>query len=208
MEKTRTLSSQLVTQKLKPDTSVPHSWEEAIQYALDFFPELQNVRIRIKARKNLLHCQCRPGLLSFLQKPDKRTYQILISTTTVRELTPLLFENLSFNARVGMIAHALAHIIQFQQLSRWDLVKNFLSYPLPSFRKKWEKEADKKVVEHGLGWEFFDWANLLQKLETNNMAIRYLNHFHLDPDDVLFYIQNLNQQYNDPLIRSAFFNKN
>ncbi len=194
MEKTTPFKKPGYPQHLTSSSKVPENWKAAFNHAIKFFPELQDTTILVKATRQILPCRANLTWKSFFKNPEKRTFVITISTRTIEDLTPILFDNVSFNAKVGMIANALAHIDQYQQYSPMQLIKNHLSYPFPAFRERCEKAADKKVVYQGLGWELYDWSCVLKQAENENKPLQYLNQFHLEPESIIQYMQNLSKR--------------
>ena len=181
-----------VSSPVDENKQVPSACKEAIRYALSFFPELQAIPIHFKYKKAILPVKSGPTLKSYFKQSKDRSYQVTISEKTVWEFEPLLFQNLDFNAQVGLIAHELAHIIQFQQYDRRQLITKWGSYFIPENRERIEQDADKRVIEHGLGWELYAFANRKHKAAIENPVIQYQTQFHLSPEEVLHYIQTLN----------------
>lgn len=194
MEKTTPFKKPGYPQYLTSNSQCPENWKVAFNHAIKFFPELQDTPISVKGTKQIFPCKARLSWGSFFKKPNNRNFVITISTQTIHEFTPLLFDNVPFNAKVGMIANALAHIDQYQQCSASQLIKKYLAYPFPNYREEFEKAADKKAVYQGLGWEIYDWASVLKKAEEDNAPLQYLNNFHLDPESIIQYMQNLSQR--------------
>jgi len=199
METLKPYSAHTAQPRINHNGDLPGNGEKALQYALTFFPELKNTKLKIEAGKRIFPIQCRPKWSSFLQRPENRVYKIFISTKTINEFSPLLFENLSHHAQIGFIAHALAKISHFRKCHTGNLFKRFLTYPFPDYKRNWEQAADKLVVEKGLGWELYDWANHFHKQEQESTALAYLNQFHLKPEEILQLIINLEPKRKAPL---------
>lgn len=207
METIQTFSYSVQNPRFNQKGLIPDNGEKAVQYALLFFPELKHVNFSIKASKSVFPIKCVPRWSSLFKKPANREYLITISSKTIQEFNPLLFENLSQSAQIGMVAQALARIAQYQQYSSWELIRVFFKYPFPEYREEWEKAVDKKTIDNGLGWELYDWANQFDKMAHENMALRYLQQFHLHPEEIIHYLQNLKIQKRWSLF-SFQFNKN
>lgn len=189
--------------KMKPQGIVDHEFvlknkqtppicHDAVSYALSFFPELKSVPIRFYHKSALLPHQSRPTIRSIFTKAGKnRIYTVTVSGSTVEDLKPLIFDNLSFNEQVGMIAHELAHITQYQQYSTIQLIKTLLGYLNGAKRTVFEQNADKIVIQRGLGWELYDFANAREWAAIDNPVVAYLSGFHLTPEEIVQYMQNL-----------------
>lgn len=168
----------------------PKSCENAVHYALSFFPHLHAVHIRFFHKPSILPHRSRPTFKSLFRKRN-RVYNVVLSAKTVQDLEDIRFDNLSFNEQVGLIAHELAHVSQYQQLSPFSLLRSFLHYIFPKSRAKYEREADKKAVACGLGWELYAFANARERSSIGNPVLAYLNQFHLSPEDVIHYMQSM-----------------
>lgn len=181
------------TAVLLNNKQAPAICEDAVSYALRFFPELKGVPIQFYHKPSVLPHKSRLSFASIFKKPgNKRQYKVTVSAKTVPELSDLTFDNLSFNAQVGMIAHELAHITQFQQKTPFQLLKSGFSYLMRPHRLRLEQEADKMAVQRGLGWELYAFATTVERVaSTGNPVVSYLSQFHLSPEEIIQYMQNL-----------------
>lgn len=170
----------------------PAVCQNAVTYALSFFPELKTVPIQFHHKPSVLPHKSRPTTRSIFRNANKnRVYKVTISASTVPELTPLIFDNLTFNEQVGMIAHELAHITQFQHSSTLGLLKSGLAYLSKTARTQFEQEADKIAIKKGLGWELYAFANARDKISGENPVVGYLTNFYLSPEEIMQYMTNL-----------------
>lgn len=180
-------------QTILKNKHAPYVCQDAVTYALSFFPELKTVPIQFQYKPSVLPHKTRPSLKSAFKSANKnRVYKVTLSAKTVPELTPLIFDNLTFNEQVGMIAHELAHITQFQQSSTLNLLTIGLSYLSDAARTRFEQEADKIVVQRGLGWELYAFSNARERVAVdNNPVVDYLSKFYLSPEEIMQYMRNL-----------------
>ena len=185
---------QQVGQKaLSSNKFAPVSCQDAVSLALEFFPELKAVPIRFFHQPSVAPHKSCPTSQSFFRSPGKRIYDVILSARTVPEISDLCFDNLRFREQVGLVAHELAHITQYQSYGFADLIKNYLAYLSEPKRTAIEQKVDKKVVEHGLGWELYAYANARERAAIDNPVVQYLDQFHLSPEDIMHYMQNLNR---------------
>ncbi len=168
---------------------IPERYEKIALTALSHFPELRAVPIAFKASKTLFPVSSRPFIGRLMVPKQKRAYQIIISKKTVQELSPALLPNLSFSAQVGIIGQQLAHIVEYEQMKTTRILKQGLAYPFYNLRNKYEKSTNCKVIEHGLGWELFDWASEIRKNVEDNPVLQHYSQFYLSPEAILEYIQ-------------------
>lgn len=107
----------------------------------------------------------KPSLSSILKSKEKRTYIITISTYSTPFLYPILYPQLSDEARYGVLAHELSHALYFQALSTWQLFSIPLNFLSGKAIDKFEKSTDKYCIELGYGHELLAWSEeVRQKL--------------------------------------------
>jgi hypothetical protein len=137
---------------------IPVEYKEAIQIALQFYPELSKINIKFRLRKRKSPLAARPSVWAIFKKVSKRKYIITISSFSNTRLTPILLMNLSFNSQVGVIGHELAHI-DFYNSKRGIY---FIGLALKHFSKRaidnFEFDTDKKCIQHGLGFQLLSWS--------------------------------------------------
>jgi hypothetical protein len=80
----------------------------------------------------------------------------LISTNS----SDVSFEELSFNAQIGILAHEFAHILDYSQKSSLRLLLCG-SYYITSerFHKNLERKTDQIVIDRGLGLQLFEFSD-------------------------------------------------
>jgi hypothetical protein len=136
--------------------------------ALSFYPRLKNVTLHFNEVLNpkLAH-EARPFLKNFLVPKSKAEYSVLISE--VSDLTGTLHKNLSYPARIGALAHELAHIDQYHAWSKPQLAKFALEYTVgealyrltgdadKDLRTKYELKTDEHAIRAGAGPYVIQW---------------------------------------------------
>jgi hypothetical protein len=124
--------------------------------AMSSSPYIPEIIIRLKNKRTPL--STKPSLFSILKSKGKRTYIVTISTCTKPSLQPILYPQLSENAKYGVLAHELSHALCFQSLSTWKLI----SIPLHILSKKatdrFEQDTDIYCIELGYGQELLAWS--------------------------------------------------
>lgn len=146
--------------------NIPDEFKDAIQIALQFYPDLSKTNIKFRIRKSKSPLAARPRFCAIFRKASKRKYIITISSSSNTKLTPILLKNLSFNSQVGVIGHELAHIDFYN--SKCGIY--FIGLALRHFSKiaidKFEFDTDKKCVERGLGFQLLSWSmEIREKLD-------------------------------------------
>jgi len=128
--------------------------------ALSYFPELENTRIKFKQKKIKSTAQARPTILSSFRNKKKRKYLIILNKNEQHDAP--LYGEFTFNAKVGLIGHELAHISKFTETGFFKLLKDGIKYRKKEFKSSFEKDTDKRTIEHGLGWQIYDFSSQLQ----------------------------------------------
>ena len=138
--------------------TIPESIRPQALLALSHYPDLKEVRIVFRLKKRTTPLTSRPKLLSTFQHREKRIYVITISTKTREFLNPILFENLPFNAQVGVLGHELGHIFEYRSKSSIELLGLGFSLANRKFVDQFEFNTDKIAIAHGLGYQLLDWS--------------------------------------------------
>lgn len=148
---------------IKQDTfytnkKIPVEFKDAIQIALQFYPELSKTNIKFRIRKSKSPLAARPTIWSIFSKASKRKYIITISSFSNTKLTPILLENLSFNSQMGVIGHELAHIDFYNSKRGIYFIGLALKHINKKAMDKFEFDTDKRCIEHGLGFQLLSWS--------------------------------------------------
>jgi hypothetical protein len=136
---------------------IPAKYELSLLAALSYYPELKNVRIKVTERKAGHTMETRPSVWSVFRKKSKRKHIISINTS-LKDSIPL-FDDFTFNAQVGIMGHELAHICEYIHTGTFALCKMGCKYRKLDYREKMEKNTDLVTIQHGLGWQSYDFAN-------------------------------------------------
>ena len=125
--------------------------------ALVNYPELKDVVIIFKYDKIETTMSCKPNTTSLF---GERVYEITINNDTISS-APLL-KDVPFNAQIGIIAHEYAHIVDYEEKNIFGLVSTGIEYLNENSRDDFEKGIDKITINHGYGWQLFEWAEFVQ----------------------------------------------
>jgi len=130
-------------------------YELATLTALQHYPELRLTKIVLETKNLKTTMVARPRGLNVLKRKGKRKYVIYINDT---EQVKVPVDSASFNAQVGVIGHELAHIVDYETKSSLSILGNSIGYVSHNFRRKFETATDQRTIDHGLGWQAFDWS--------------------------------------------------
>jgi hypothetical protein len=168
---------------------IPESIEMECLVALSFYPQLKNVPISFEFGKTIATMTAQPKLSSFFKSQEKRDYKITINTT---KSAKDILNNLSFNALVGWIGHELAHITQYMEKSNGGLLLTGMSYLIPGYRKKFERETDLIAIQHYMGFALYEGVKYTMCCSGASSSHKaYLNKYYLSPEEIISEIENL-----------------
>jgi len=176
------LPSMTVTQ----NKFIPPEYDNAIKIALQYYPELEKVKINIRIRKQSSPLAARPNVLAVFRKASKRKYIITISNKTSSKFSTIMLSNLSFNSQAGVIGHELGHICDYNKRYGLYFIKLLFMHLSKNKMDEFEYNTDMRCIEHGLGYQLLSWSkevrlklNLIQwkgiKQLHNNGRERYMN---------------------------------
>jgi hypothetical protein len=130
---------------------IPAQFRKPILTALSYFPELKDVHIIFRIKKQFTPLTTKPDLGSVLKRKNHRTYIITISNQTVDTLEHLLFQNLSFDEQVGVMGHELSHVVDFNSKNFPQSVGVGFGHLSKKYLDKMEYNTDRICIQHGLG---------------------------------------------------------
>ncbi len=143
----------------------PRDMELPILIALAHYPELKDVRIHfLKGTQAVAH-SAMPMNGTLFGKRKNRVYLINISTSVRPGLEATQFQNLSYNAQIGVMAHELAHISWYEERNTLELIGAGIAYWFKAFRISMERDTDLRTMERGLPHQLKAWS--LQVHETH-----------------------------------------
>ncbi len=128
--------------KFTPETQLP------ALLALSYFPELKNVPIKFEYKNIRTTMATRPNVVKSLFV--QRSYIIYINADAT-SIGSVSFQELNLTQQLGIIAHELAHIADYEKRSTFSLMICGGYYAISkTYHKKLERRTDAMVIEHGL----------------------------------------------------------
>lgn len=147
---------------------LPIGFEKQTLLALSHFEELKKIKIKFKVKRKLVPLASRPTVFSSFFKPEKRCYKITISRKSIKMLSPILLQNLTYNAQIGVLGHELSHVADFNTKSFAGILKVVFGNLSRKFLDRFEFNTDKICIEHGLGYQLLAWSkNVNDSLNLN-----------------------------------------
>lgn len=150
-------------EKFQINKKIPESIKKQVLIALSYYPELKDLNIIFRIKKTKTPLTSRPRFFDVFKKKKNRTYVITISSSSNKALTPILFDNLPFNAQIGVIGHELAHIVEYNTKSSLEIVGLLFKLMKPSFVDSFEFNTDKRAITQGLGYQLLDWSKYVRE---------------------------------------------
>nr|WP_321226374.1 hypothetical protein [uncultured Psychroserpens sp.] len=132
---------------------IPDSIHNEVTTALSYYPELDNINIEFRFKKNIKKStmQARPRFGSFFRSKKNRKYVILISETFKISDTTFKTRDIPFDIFTGWIGHELGHIMDYQNRSKPNLIWFGLKYLISDNHiVEAERAADSFAVSHGM----------------------------------------------------------
>jgi hypothetical protein len=149
---------------------MPQSLILPVYVALSYFPELKETNIHFKKAKIATTLNVRPTISSVLfRKKTKRNYIVRINNSSKDSI--IRFDNVPFNASIGLLAHEFCHIVDYNRSSLSGIINRMLSYASEKSKARYEKEIDLMVISRGLRWQLYDWASFI--MYTSNATQKY-----------------------------------
>jgi len=115
------------------------------------YSELKNENIVLKFKKIKTTMQARPVRIF-----GKRKYKICINNNENYE--GIKFDDIPFNAKIGIIAHEMAHILDYKNKKAKELANTLMKILNKKERIAYERTVDSLTVVKGFGYQLRDWA--------------------------------------------------
>ena len=141
---------------LKVDTLFKKHYLESFMVPFAEFEDLHGCKIRIKTKKLKTTMTARPGFMSLLL--GKKNRQYIIHVNTDKNFEGVLLEDVPQEARVGLFAHELMHIRDYESRKMAGVIKRGIQYLSKKGKIKVEYDTDSLTIAAGFGEQLFQWA--------------------------------------------------
>lgn len=152
---------------------LPLGFEKQALIALSFFPELANISIEFKVTETMTPLASRPTLWSAFKKPRNRHYLITISSKSSGIMDSILLGNLNYNAQIGVLAHELSHVSDYNTKNFWQFLRLGFGLLSSSYMDKFEFNTDQICIDHGAGYQLLAWSENTRKYITKEIIEQY-----------------------------------
>ena len=142
---------------------IPKEIRVPVLLALSHYPQLKDKRIAFRLRKRRTPLTSRPRILSALLPKAWRAYVITISTKTTKTFSPILFKKLPFNAKIGVLGHEIAHVLDYKERTSLQIMGLAFRLGNSDFVDRFEFQTDAAAIEQGLGYQLLDWSIFVRR---------------------------------------------
>ncbi|PQJ72105.1 hypothetical protein [Polaribacter butkevichii] len=176
---------------------IPITIKEKVETGLNYYPELKNIYIEFKFKKNIKKStmQARPTFDSFFRSKKNRKFVILISEKFKISDKEFSTRDIPKDVFIGWIGHELGHIMDYKERSRFNLIWFGLKYLFSDNHiVAAERAADRFAVQHKMELYILKTKNFI----LNNAAITqaYKNRikkYYLSPEEIMVLVENRNK---------------
>jgi hypothetical protein len=138
------------------DSSLKKDYRTAFLMVYNKLDDLHECDIKLKGKKLKTTMAARPTFFSFFRRKDKRKYVIVYNNDPdFKGVKPY---DVPEQARVGLFAHELMHVRDYQSLSFGGLVKRGWQYMSKRGKRNLEHRIDSMTIAAGFGEELFYWS--------------------------------------------------
>lgn len=167
----------------------PGSLKDEIQKTLTYFPNLKNVPVEFKFKKKIKRStmQAQPRFTKVLSPRHKREYIIFIKRHFKLGDIDTPIENLPQDVLIGWLGHELGHVMDYERMSNFQLIKFGLKY-LTSGKAivNAERQADTYAVKQGM--QTYIMATKTFILDHADISETYkarMKKYYLSPEEIM-----------------------
>lgn len=170
----------------------PEKYDSLIVFLADSLDDILDVKIKVKGKHIGTTMAMRPSFFSFFKKPEKRTYILCINNRD--DFHGVLFRDVPHEARVGLLAHELMHVRDYQSRGLGGLVERGWQYLSERGKHKFEHEIDQMVIDSGFGFFLYYWsAYVLEESEVDEKYREFKRRVYMKPKTILTELNKLGE---------------
>lgn len=184
---------------------IPEKYELQCLIALSYYPGLKDIHIVFVPKEIRTTMATRPRPDAIYRKKVNRTYRVFINNV-IKSKNGINFDEIPFNAQVGLIGHELGHIVDYNQKSMLCIIANGIAYVLSSdYRKAFEINVDKIAIEHGLGWQLYAFSDFVfNKARISESYREFKKENYPSPQQYKKWLKNYPELYQEKTIKKTF----
>ena len=168
---------------------IPELLNKEINRALSFYPQLNDVTIKFILKDSFgnITMKAQPSFFSFFRRRHRRSYNVYISKKFINAKEDFPITDLPYKVLVGWIGHELGHVMDYEQMSNFQLIRFGLNYIL--FDEHYhdsEYNADFFAVRQGMEEYLILQKNyVLEHHEINEGYKEKFREHYLSPEDII-----------------------
>ncbi len=177
--------------KLQVDTAFYKAYFNDFRIPYEQFEDLHTCRIKIISKPLKTTMAARPSFLSLLWGKSSRRYIVFVNTK--KDFDGVLLNDVPKTARIGLFAHELMHLRDYETKGVWGVIKRGFQYLSVSGKTKVEHYTDRLTIASGFGKELFSWSHFVLNGSTASDEYKaFKSKVYLSPDVILDEISNCN----------------
>ena len=177
---------------------IPENIIDEANIALSHYPELEDVEIEFKYKKNMKKAfmQAQPKFGNLFKGKKNHSYFIFISNKFLVDNKEFSMTDVPSEVLIGWLGHELGHIMDYREKSAMELAKFGAQYVTSEkFIKKAERTADTYAINHGMGNYIFATKDFI--LNHSHFSDSYKKRkvrLYLSPEEILVLVNNLGEE--------------
>ncbi len=166
--------------------NIPQEYQLAVLIALSGYPELKDAAIDFEYKGIKTTMLARPQLKCLIL--PKRSYLIRINSEAGKRGS-VSFDDLDLNAKIGIVAHELAHISKYEEQSIAGLIISGILYKtIPVYKKKLERETDRRTIDRGFGSQLYVFSDyVLNHSNASDSYKVFKQKYYFSPEEIIFF---------------------
>ncbi len=160
--------------------NVPEKYLLQFTIVCSHFTELKEENISLAFEKIETTMQARP--YSDFLIGDRRYFVTINSDDSFEGID---FDDIPFNAQIGIIAHEFCHIIDYKEKSALEIIGTGVAYMNDKEKREYEREIDLLTLKKGFGYQLRDWAQyaMFESNATDEYK-QFKKDFYLNPHEI------------------------
>ncbi|MCT4646329.1 MAG: hypothetical protein N4A74_15180 [Carboxylicivirga sp.] len=173
---------------LKIDTSFNSNYLNDFMVPYQEFADLHNCKIKIRNKNIKTTMAARPHFLSLLLGKRNRRYVILVNKKET--FKGVHIKNVPSDARIGLFAHELMHIRDYESRKVTGVMKRGFQYLTQAGKKNVEHYTDSLTIAAGFGQHLYEWASyVLHDSDASDEYKYYKSKIYMSPVCILNQIE-------------------
>ena len=150
--------------------------------------DFKNCNLEVRNKKIKTTMASRPKFFSLFRGRSKREYVIVYNSNPAFD--GVLLKDVPEGALLGLFAHELMHIRDFQSRRFFGVIKRGWQYLSKRGKRKLEHHIDSMVIEAGYGKSLYEWAFfVLNNSSASEEYKAFKREIYMSPEDILSNLQ-------------------